>query len=215
MEKYVFEGKTEEELILNALNELNVKEDELLYKTKEETSGLLKKKKYVMEVIKKTDVLEYAKKLIKDITNEMGIDVTLETRRTKEHLIIKLHTDNNSIIIGKNGRTLSSLQTIVRQSIYAQTGIYVNIVLDVENYKEKQAKNIEFIAKKLAREVQKTKIDVKMDSMNSYERRLVHEVLKDFKGIKTESEGEEPNRSVVIKILIFFLSPCKRIVCLI
>lgn len=199
MEKYVFEGKTEEELILNALNELNVKEDELLYKTKEETSGLLKKKKYVMEVIKKTDVLEYAKKLIKDITNEMGIDVTLETRRTKEHLIIKLHTDNNSIIIGKNGRTLSSLQTIVRQSIYAQTGIYVNIVLDVENYKEKQAKNIEFIAKKLAREVQKTKIDVKMDSMNSYERRLVHEVLKDFKGIKTESEGEEPNRSVVIK----------------
>ena len=59
--------------------------------------------------------------------------------------------------------------------------------------------NIEFLAKKLAREVQKTKMDVKMDSMNSYERRLVHEILKDFKGIKTESEGEEPNRSVVIK----------------
>ncbi len=199
MEKYVFEGKTEEEVILNALNELGVKEDELIYKTKEETSGLLKKKKYVMEAIKKTEVLEYAKKFVKDVTSGMGIDVNLETRRTEQHLIIKLHTDNNSIIIGKNGRTLSSLQTLVRQSIYAKTGIFVNIVLDVENYKEKQAKNIEFLAKKLAREVQKTKIDVKMDSMNSYERRLVHEILKDFKGIKTESEGEEPNRSVVIK----------------
>ncbi len=199
MEKYVFEGKTEEEVILNALNELGVKEDELITKIKEETTGLLKKKKYVMEVIKKSDVLEYAKKYIKDITMGMGIDVNLETRRTKEHLIIKLHTDNNSIIIGKNGRTLASLQTLVRQSIYAKTRMYVSIVLDVENYKEKQAKNIEFLAKKLAREVQKTKIDVKMDSMNSYERRLVHEILKDFKGIKTESEGEEPNRSVVIK----------------
>lgn len=199
MEKHIYEAKTEEEVILNALNDLNVKEDELLYKVNEETSGLLKKKKYVMEVVLKSDVLEYSKTFIKDIIEGMGLTVNLETRRTDQNLQIKLHTDNNSIIIGRNGRTLSSLQTLLRQAIYAKTGIYVNIILNVENYKEKQAKNIEFLAKKLAREVQKTKMDVKMDSMNSYERRLVHEVLKDFKGIKTESEGEEPNRSVVIK----------------
>ena len=199
MEKHIFEAKTEEEVILNALNELNVKEDELVYNMKEETSGLLKKKKYVMEVVLKSDVLEFAKEFVKNIIEGMGLTVNLETRRTEQNLQIKIHTDNNGIIIGKNGRTLTSIQTLLRQAIYAKTGIYVNIVLDVENYKEKVAKNIEFLAKKLAREVQKTKMDVKMDSMNSYERRLVHEVLKDFKGIKTESEGEEPNRSVVIK----------------
>ena len=199
MEKYVFEAKTEEELILNALNELNVKEDELLYTTREETSGLLKKKKYIMEVVLKSDVLEFAKSYIKDIVEGMGLDVTLETRRTANNLQIKLHSSNSSILIGKNGRTLTSLQTLVRQAVQVQTGMFVNIILDVENYKEKQHKNIEFLAKKLAREVQKTKMDVKMDSMNSFERILVHEVLKDFKGIKTESEGEEPNRSVVIK----------------
>ena len=199
MEKHIFEAKTEEEVILNALNELNVKEDELVYNMKEETSGLLKKKKYVMEVVLKSDVLEFAKEFVKNIIEGMGLTVNLETRRTEQNLQIKIHTDNNGIIIGKNGRTLTSIQTLLRQAIYAKTGIYVNIVLDVENYKEKVAKNIEILAKKLAREVQKTKMDVKMDSMNSYERRLVHEVLKDFKGIKTESEGEEPNRSVVIK----------------
>lgn len=199
MEKYVYEAKTEEEVILNALKELDVKEDELIYTMKEETSGLLKKKKYVMEVILKTDVLDFAKKYVKDIIEGMGLNVNIETRRTENNLQIKLHTDNNSIIIGKNGRTLSSIQTLLRQAILNKTGIYVNIIIDVENYKEKQSKNIEFLAKKLAREVQKTKIDVKMDSMNSYERRLVHEILKDFKGITTESEGEEPNRCVVIK----------------
>ena len=199
MEKYIFEAKTEEEAILNALNELNVKEDEMLYNTKEETTGLLKKKKVVLEVILKTDVLEYAKKYIKDVVTGMGLEVNLETKRTENYIQIKLYSDNNPLLIGKNGRTLNSLQTLVRQAIYVQTGIKVNIILDVENYKEKQQKNIEFLAKKLAKEVQKTKIDVKMDSMNSYERRLVHEVLKDFKGIKTESEGEEPNRYVVIK----------------
>ena len=199
MEKHVFEAKTEEEVILNALNSLGVKEEEMIYSMKEETSGLLKKKKYVMEVVLKSDVLEYAKKYVKDIVEGMGLTVNLETRRTQNNIQIKLHTDNNSIIIGKNGRTLSSIQTLVRQAIFVQTGVYVNIVLDVENYKEKIAKNIEFVAKKLAREVQKTKIDAKMDPMNSYERRLVHEILKDYKGIKTESEGEEPNRCVVIK----------------
>ena len=199
MEKYIYEAKTEEEIILTALNELNVKEDELLYKINEETSGLLKKKKYVMEVVLKSDVLEFSKNFVKNVIEGMGLTVNLETRRIEQNLQIKIYTDNNGIIIGKNGRTLTSIQTILRQAIYAKTGIYVNIVLDVENYKEKVARNIEFLAKKLAREVQKTKMDVKMDSMNSYERRLVHEVLKDFKGIKTESEGEEPNRSVVIK----------------
>ena len=199
MEKHIYEAKTEEEVILNALNDLNVKEDELLYIMKEETVGLLKKKKYVMEVVLKTDVLEFAKKYIKDIVEQMNLEINLETRRNENNIQIKLHTNNNPIIIGKNGRTLSSLQTLVRQAIFAQTGIYTNVVLDVENYKEKKQRNIEFLAKKLAREVQKTKMDVKMDPMNSFERRLIHEKLKDFKGIKTESEGEEPNRYVVIK----------------
>ena len=199
MEKYVFDGKTEEEVILKALNELNVKEDELLYTINEEVSGLLKKKKYIMNVVLKTDILEFAKKYIKDIVNNMGLDVNLETKRNENNIQIRLFSNNNQILIGKNGRTLSSLQTLVRQAIYVQSGIYTNVILDVENYKQKKQKNIEFLAKKLAKEVQKTKIEIKMDCMNSYERRLVHEILKDFKGIKTESEGEEPNRYVVIK----------------
>jgi predicted RNA-binding protein Jag len=85
MEKYIYEAKTEEEVILNALNELNVKEDELLYNIKEETSGILKKKKYIMEVVLKSDILEFSKKFIKDIVEGMGLTVNLETRRTGRH----------------------------------------------------------------------------------------------------------------------------------
>lgn len=199
MEIYVYEGKTEEELILEALKELNVKEDEMIYTTSEETSGLLKKKKVILRVILKTDVIEYSKKLLKDIVNSMGLDLNIETKRTENAISMRLHSNNNSILIGKNGKTLQSLQTIVRQSLFVKTKMRINVILDVENYKEKQHKNIEFLAKKLAKEVRQTKIEIKMDRMNSYERRLVHEILKDFKGIKTESEGEEPNRYVVIK----------------
>ena len=61
MKNYIFEGRTEEEVILKSLKELNVKEDEMIYSIKEETYGLLKKKKYIMNVVLKSDVLEYSK----------------------------------------------------------------------------------------------------------------------------------------------------------
>ena len=200
MKTYTFEGKNLEELTLQALKELNVKEDEMITDVKEETVGLLRKKKYTLSVVLKSDVLEYAKKLLKDIVEGMGVkDVIVESQRKDNYIKFTLHSSDNSILIGKNGRTLSSLQNLIRSSISNQIGIYVNIILDVENYKVKQEHNIERLAKKLAKEVLRTKEPIAMDSMNSYERRLVHNALANFKGITSDSEGEEPNRRIVIK----------------
>ena len=108
-------------------------------------------------------------------------------------------SDNNAILIGKNGRTMSSLQTLVKQSVQNKLGIRINIILDANEYKQKQEKNLERLAIRLAKDVRKTKIEAKMDCMNSYERRIVHNVLTNFKGVTTISEGEEPNRFVIIK----------------
>jgi len=199
MKKYSYEGKNVEELTLQALKELDVKEEEMVTSVTEETTGLLRKKKYTLNVVLKTDILEYSKEFVKTICEGMGLEVQLETQRKDNYLKITIHSDNSSILIGKNGRTLSSIQNLLRSAINKETGANINIILDVENYKERQQKNIERLAIKLAKEVRKTKEPITMDSMNSYERRLVHSVLSDFKGIKTESEGEEPNRKVVIK----------------
>lgn len=200
MKIYVYEGKNIEELTLQALKELDVKEDEMITDISEETVGLLKKKKYTLRVVLKSDVLEFSKDYVKDIVNGMGIDdLQLETQRTENYLKITMHSENSSILIGKNGRTLSSLQTLLRAALSNKTSMHINVVLDVESYKIRQEKNIERLAKKLAKEVVKTKEPITMDSMNSYERRLVHSALTNFKGIITESEGEEPNRKVVIK----------------
>lgn len=199
MKIYTYEGKNIEELTLQALKELNVKEDEMLTSVKEETVGLLKKKKYTLTVVLKSDVLAFSKEYLKTLVEGMGVGVNFETLRKDNYLKVILHPENSSILIGKEGRTLSSIQNVLRAVLTKETGMHINIILDVENYKEKSQKHIERLAKNLAREVQKTKEPVRMDSMNSYERRLIHEVLKDFKGITTESEGEEPNRAVVIK----------------
>ena len=159
----------------------------------------VKSKKYELTVVLKDDVVEYIKSYLKEITSLMGISVEFETQKRPNYIKVNMMSDNSSILIGKNGRTMSSLQDLLRQSIQSKLGTRVNVILDANDYKEKQEKNIERLAVKLAKDVVKTNIEVKMDRMNSYERRLVHNRLSNFKGVTTESTGEEPNRCVVIK----------------
>jgi spoIIIJ-associated protein len=130
----------------------------------------------------------------------MGLEVTFESKLREEQIYIKMYSNNNSILIGKDGKTLSSLMIIVKQMLNTQFGITPHLILDVENYKENQEKRIERLAKRLARDVIRTKTEVKLDNMNSYERRLVHNILSDNDKVCTISEGEEPNRHVIIKL---------------
>lgn len=198
MKKYIYEGKTYEEAKSKALTELKAAEDNLIINVLEEKNTLLKKNVKI-EVINYNDIIDYIKELINELTKLMGLNVNLEVRRREENITIKIFSDHNAVLIGKNGYTIQALQTIVRQIIYNKINYNLSIILDVENYKEKKIKNIEYLAKKTAREVAKTKVEAKLDSMNSYERRIVHSILADDKYVYTESIGEEPDRCVVIK----------------
>ncbi len=199
MKVEIFEGKNKEALIEKALKEMGVTEKDILYNFEESKSGLFKGTTYKLKVIKNEEVASYLRDYLQELTKNMGIDVSFETKIRGEQISIKMYSDNNSILIGKNGKTLSAFQTILRQKVYNQIEKYPYIILDVENYKEKQQQHLERLAKRLAKEVQKTKIDTTMENMNSYERRIVHNALANFKNISTVSEGEEPNRHVIIK----------------
>ena len=198
MQKYIYEAKTKEEAIEKALTELKVAEENLIINILEEKNTLLKKSAKI-EVINYNDIVNYTKEIINEITKLMGLTVNLEVRKREDSITIKIFSDHNAVLIGKNGYTISALQTIVRQIIFNEVNQNISIILDVENYKEKKIKNIEYLAKKTAREVAKTKVEAKLDSMNSYERRIVHSILSDDKYVFTESVGEEPNRCVIIK----------------
>lgn len=199
MDKYVYSGKSKEEALEKALAELNVNESDIYIKETEQKVGLFKNKKIELEIIKKSDVLDNLKEFILKITKLMGIEANIETKIRDNNVIITLYSDNNNILIGKNGRMIDALSLIAKQYIQNEAGVNYRFLLDVGEYKAKQQKNIEYIAKKTAREVARTKIEAKLDPMNSYERRIVHSILSDNDKVYTESVGEEPNRSVVIK----------------
>jgi spoIIIJ-associated protein len=131
----------------------------------------------------------------------MGLDLNLEVREDENIFNVTMVSNNNPILIGKEGKNLNSLQFLLRQSINNQVGFDVKVNLDASNYRAKKVRNFEYQIKNIVREVQKTKTDTKLDPMNSYQRRIVHALLSDFSNVTTESVGEEPNRCVVIKYI--------------
>ena len=198
MKKYIYNGKTKEEAIEQAAKELKISENNMIINVLEEKNSIIKKNVKI-EVIDYNDLIDEIKENVNEIIKLMGLTANLEIRRREENITIKIFSDHNALLIGKNGKTLEAIQTIIRQIINNKINHYVSIVLDVENYKDKKIHNIEYLAKKVAKEVARTKFETKLDSMNSYERRIVHSVLADNKYVYTESIGEEPNRCVVIK----------------
>ncbi len=193
------ESKNKEDSLNKCLEELNVSINEVYYYTVEGEAGLFGKKKYTTYVTTKYAVKNFVKDFLNELAKKMNTAFNIEVNESDGVISAIIVTDNNAVLIGKDGSTLSAIQTVLRQAIrnYGNFGIKVN--LDVAGYKAKRERNITYEVKKIAREVMKTHVDAKLDPMNSYERRIVHTALADFKNIETESEGEEPNRYTVIK----------------
>ena len=197
----VFTGKNLEELKSESLEKLGLKENECLIKVTSTKSGLFKtKEEFEVKIYKLEDVANEIKSFLNELLTNMGISANFELKIREEQINIKMFSDNNKILIGRDGKTLKALQTVIRQHVYREVGVYPYVLLDVENYKEKKINHLEYLTKKLAKEVLRTKQPIKMDDMNSYERRIAHNVLSKFDGLTSASEGEEPNRHIVIKI---------------
>ena len=200
MEKHKFQGKTKEEAIQNATVELQEVESNLIIKELESIKGgLFKSPKVEIEVIEKREVVKYIKEYIVKLLKDLGFQANVEIKNKETIPTYTIYSDNDALLIGKNGKNLKAISVIVNQHINKELGKTYKFIIDINSYKEKREKQLEQLARRVAREVSSTKIEVKMDSMNSYERRIIHNALTNNKRVFTESEGEEPNRYVVVK----------------
>ncbi len=200
MEIIIKEGKELEEVLETICNEYNVTKDDFYYHYTEKKNGLFNKNTTIeVSAYLKKDLLEYTKEYLEELFTNMGLKVNFETKMREDSMYIKIYSDNNPIIIGKGGNTLKALEVIVRQKLNTAFNVRPYICLDVEDYREKQQRRLERLAKNLAKDVVRTNVEVHLENMNAYDRRIIHNALTNFKGVSTISEGEEPNRHVIIK----------------
>ncbi len=195
MEKHIFSAPSTIEAINEAKKKLVETEKNLLI-TELKTDD----KEVTIRVIEIREILKFIENFLKQILKNIGYNsIDIEITSKEQIPLFTIFSDNDALLIGKNGKNLEALQLIIYQAIKKELDTNFKFIITVGNYKEKREISLVRLAKNVAEEVKKTKIDAKLDSMNSYERRIIHNTLKNNKFVYTESVGEEPNRAIVIK----------------
>jgi spoIIIJ-associated protein len=198
-------GRTVDEAIKNALDELKITEDKIEVEVLDEGSkGLFKfigAKPAKIRVKVKRDYIYEAKAFLREILNAMNIKAEIKIKEDNDTINISLTGPDMGIIIGYRGETLDALQYLVSLVINKGNETnYKRVVLDTENYRAKREETLRKLANKVANTVKRTGKLVKLEPMNPYERRIIHSALQNNPFVDTYSEGEEPYRRVVINL---------------
>ena len=202
MKSIRFEAKAiNDATIKQAAEELGIHKDYVEFRVVEEKNSFLRlNKTFVVEATIRFDVVKDGIKYLQTLLHNMQIEAFVEGKILGEkEILFMINAEDNSILIGKNGKTLDAIQTLIKNYINVFTEEHYLISVDIGGYKEQRKKQLEILATKTAKEVARTKVPAKLGKMNAYERRVIHTKLSDWRDVTTESEGEEPNRFIVIK----------------
>ena len=193
-----FTAKTLDDAIVLACQDYGILPDQLNYSIIEEKKGLFAKKVEI-EVYDLSDAIEFAQEYLVNAISSFGITATTKASLSDDIIKITINSDHNSILIGKNGRTLQALNELTKLAVSSRFKKRYRVLLDIADYKGDKYKRVIHMAKRTAYEVQKTHVDAELDPMTADERRVVHNALSRIRNISTESTGEGKKRHIVIK----------------
>ena len=146
---------------------------------------------------------ETAADFLEGLVDAMGIDGEVDIAQVEGSTYVEIWADNDpdslGVLIGKHGNTLEAIQELVRTVVYRRSGERCQVLVDVEDYRKRRRAQILRKARDVGRRVQRSGRQEALDPMNAYERKLVHDAIAKLGGLETASEGEEPNRRVVIR----------------
>lgn len=197
-------GKTVDEAILMAVAQLGVQRDMLEIEILEEpVKGLFgiigARDARIRATVKKTKG-EIAKEFLMELLDLMNAEAIVNVSEDDEQVNIELKGRNMGLLIGHRGETLDALQYLTSLVVNKDGQNYKRIHLDTENYRKKREETLRRLAKRLGYKVAKTKRKITLEPMNPFERRIIHASLQNDSYVRTYSEGEEPNRRVVITL---------------
>ncbi|WP_133015133.1 MULTISPECIES: RNA-binding cell elongation regulator Jag/EloR [Clostridia] len=198
-------GKTVEEALKHALDELKLTKDKVDVEVIDEGSkglfNLIGAKPAKVKVTAKPDSLDDAKTFLVSVLNSMDINADIDIKEENDIIKINLKGPKMGLVIGYRGETLDSLQYLVSLVVNKNhENPYKRVVLDAENYRHKREETLIRVAQKTAYKVKKSGRPYKLEPMNPYERRIIHSALQEYTDINTYSEGEEPFRRIIISL---------------
>ena len=128
----------------------------------------------------------------------MDVDASLEVSHNRRNIIIQIETDQPGRVIGYHGKVLKSLQLLAQNYLHDRHSKCFSVVLNVRDYLEQRTETLIDLAEKMAAKVKETGREYVMDPMTNSERKIIHKALSQIEGVESHSEGDDPNRYVVV-----------------
>jgi len=137
---------------------------------------------------------DYLERFLDIVDYDGDIDLDVENDRA----VVAIVGKGLQSLVGQNGQTLDALQELTRLHVQQTTGVRSRLMLDVSGHRQARKANLSALANDTAARVRETGEPVRLSPMNPFERKVVHDVITVLDGVRSESEGEEPNRCVVV-----------------
>ncbi|HBV86640.1 MAG TPA: protein jag [Desulfosporosinus sp.] len=198
-------GKTVEEAITAGIMELGVDRDRVKVEVIEEPTkkglfGLFGTRLAKVRVFYEDNPGLLAADFINKVCKAISVNADTKVSKNGEHWHIDITGPELGILIGRRGDTLDALQYLTNLAVAKQMSERVRIIVDVEGYRQRREETLVRLAKRLSEKVKRTGTKIVLEPMNPHERRIIHTSLQDEARISTFSEGDDPNRRVVISL---------------
>lgn len=145
--------------------------------------------------VARDDVLDFLEGLLE----AMGLDGEAHADIADDGIVASVAGGDLGILIGRHGQTLNALQELLRAAVQHQARERVRITLDIEGYRERRRETLERYAQDMAARAREEGGEIELDAMPAFERKVVHDTVAEIEGVTSFSEGEEPNRRVIIR----------------
>jgi len=204
VEKY---GKSVDEAVALALKELQASIDDVEVEVLEEPTkgilGILGSKQARVVVKLKEKVNENMQEVIHDflgsVLGEMGLETDVQITEDDDTYFANVDGQGLGLLIGKRGQTLEALQYITNIVANRHSSKRTRVIIDAEGYRKRREEVLQQLANRLAHRVERNQESVMLEPMSAHERKIIHMTLQDNPKVLTRSEGEEPNRKVIIQ----------------
>lgn len=196
-------GKTEDEAVQTALDQLGLQRDEVSVEIVERAkTGFLgiKSTPAIVRVTYESEVsnTERVDKFLSGLFERMGVSAKPDIEESDGVISVNLTGDEPGVLIGRRGETLDAIQHLTNYVVNNSTAGRVRVNIDTENYRERRNEALERLAEKVATKVVKYRRNMTLEPMNSYERHVIHTALQETANVTTYSIGNEPNRRIVV-----------------
>ena len=197
-------GKTEDEAIALALEQLGLTRDdvsvEIMERAKSGFLGIKNNPAVVKVHYEAEDEIcpGKAESFIRGLLSRMNIEADIKISESNGSIDVTLTGKDPGVLIGRRGETLDAIQHLTNYVINRSSSGRIRVNIDTENYRQRRNETLETLAARTAGKVMKYKRNMTLDPMNAYERHIIHAALQDYENITTYSVGSEPNRRIVV-----------------